>query len=258
MDAQTLAAAMGNRLGGAAEYARFVDGMNAAMIAADINSPLRAAHWCAQIGHESAGLRSMEEIASGDAYEWRGDLGNTQPGDGRKFKGSGPIQLTGRANFTRFSQWAWEHNHIETPDLLVHQPQLVREDPRLGFLAASWYWTVARPQLNSLCDRDDLVGVTRAINGGTNGIDDRRARLAQCKALGVALLPTPTASTAYLQPDEILAQLGPGHPSWKPLGRNDNGDPLTLRDAIGVIGREKAETGRLLRAIARPTTGGTP
>lgn len=257
MDAPTLSAAMGGSLGGPDAYAPFVAGMNTAMVAANITNPLRAAHWCAQIGHESGGLRWMEEIADGSAYEGRVDLGNTQPGDGRRFKGSGPIQLTGRANFTRFSQWAYEHNHIEIPNLLVDQPQLVRQDPRLGFLAASWYWTVARPNLNALCDADDLNAVTRSINGGLNGIDDRRQRLARCKQLGAALMPTPTASTKLLQPDEILAQIGSGHPDWKPLGHDEHGDPLTLRDAVGAIGREKAEQGRLLRALAHQE-GTTP
>ena len=79
MDAQTLSTAMGCSLDRATEM---LTGMEGAMQAAKINTPLRAAHWCAQIGHESGGLRWMEEIASGSAYEGRADLGNTQPGDG--------------------------------------------------------------------------------------------------------------------------------------------------------------------------------
>lgn len=158
-----------------------------AMRAADINNVERAAMWCAQIGHESAGLRYMEEIASGDAYEWRQDLGNIYPGDGRRFKGSGPIQLTGRHNFRAFTAWAKREGHSNID--FEAQPHLVRENPKWGFLAASWYWVVARPQINAMSDARNLEGVTRAINGGTNGLADRRARYNRCLALGSRLLP---------------------------------------------------------------------
>ena len=183
MDAATLARAMG----GTADYDALVGPMNQAMIAAQITTPQRAAMWCAQIGHESVGLRYMEEIADGSAYEGRADLGNTHPGDGPRYKGSGPIQLTGRANFRAFTRWAQAAGHT-THDFEA-RPELVRQDPRWGFLAASWYWTQARPQLNALSDAGDLEGATRAINGGLNGIADRRARYQRCLALGGALLP---------------------------------------------------------------------
>ena len=189
MDAATLARAMG----GTADYGALVGPMNQAMIAAQITTPQRAAMWCAQIGHESVGLRYMEEIASGAAYEGRADLGNTQPGDGPRYKGSGPIQLTGRANFRAFTRWAQAAGHT-THDFEA-RPELVRQDPRWGFLAASWYWTQARPQLNALSDAGDLEGATRAINGGTNGLADRRARYQRCLALGGALLPEGGAMT---------------------------------------------------------------
>lgn len=166
-----------------------IDGYNIAMKAANITNVNRAAMFAAQIGHESMGLVYMEEIASGAAYEGRRDLGNTRSGDGRRFKGSGPIQLTGRSNFTAFSRWAAQGGYIGDPMLFVNRPELVRQNPAYGFLAASWYWVVARPNINPMSDRRDLEGVTRAINGGLNGLADRRARWNRALRLGSALLP---------------------------------------------------------------------
>ena len=179
MDIHTLRRVMGN----SAIPADYAAHFNAAMKAAGINNQRRAAMWCAQIGHESVGLHYMEEIASGAAYEGRRDLGNVCPGDGMRFKGRGPIQLTGRSNYRSFTQWC------RSKGLAKHDfeaaPHLVGT-PRWGFLAASWYWSAARPQLNSLSDAGDIEGATRAINGGLNGIDDRRSRYQ--RAMGMNLV----------------------------------------------------------------------
>lgn len=184
MDADILARVMGCTV---ARAQQMLPGYIGAMAAADITNVNRAAMFAAQLGHESVGLQYMEEIASGQDYEGRRDLGNTQPGDGRRYKGSGPIQLTGRNNFQAFTRWA---NGKGITDIdFEARPELVRQDPRWGFLAASWYWVVARPQINSLADRRDLEGVTRAINGGLNGLADRRARYDRALALGDRLLP---------------------------------------------------------------------
>ena len=171
----------------------------------------RIAMWCAQIGHESAGLRYMREIASGQAYEGRQDLGNTQPGDGQRFAGRGPIQITGRHNYTQVSQWAHSQGYVPTPTFFVDDPALL-ETPKWGFLGTAWYWTVARPGINGMADRRDLEGVTRAINGGLNGLADRRARWDRCLGMGARLLeltkigPPPTAPEEgflmALTPDE--------------------------------------------------------
>lgn len=206
MTADVLAEAMGCSRSRAAEM---LPGMLGAMQAAQITTPLRAAHWCAQIGHESVGLVYMEEIASGDQYEWRTDLGNNQPGDGRRFKGSGPIQLTGRRNFGLFSEWCFAKRYTTSPTLFVDHPELVRNDPKWGFLAASWYWTVARPALNSQADRDDLEAVTRSINGGLNGLADRRERLARCKRLGAKLLPPQTSGGLTMEASDELTKRFP-------------------------------------------------
>ena len=189
MDAQTLAQAMGNVPG--VDYTALSPGFNEAMVAAGVTTVRRAAMWCAQLGHESVGLRYMREIwgptPAQRGYEGRVDLGNTRPGDGKRFMGRGPIQVTGRHNYTSLSQWAHKEGLVPTPTFFVDNPTEL-EKPRHGFLGAVWYWTTQRP-LNQLSDAGDLTGATRAINGGTNGINDRRARYNRALALGEALLP---------------------------------------------------------------------
>ncbi len=204
----------------------------------------RAAMWCAQIGHESGGLRWMEEIADGSQYEGRADLGNTQPGDGRRFKGRGPIQVTGRGNYAQLSRWAHGKGLAPSPTFFVDQPEQLASD-RYGFVGVVWYWTAARPQINSLADAGDIEGVTRAINGGLNGIDDRRGRWDRCRAIGDQLLtlvadasPAPPPPAKQFPQDYtdrelilwIIAQLGEGDPLWPSKG-------MTLRDKVWSLGK---------------------
>lgn len=137
-----------------------------------LDTPLRLAHFMAQVAHESGGFRYMEEIASGSAYEGRADLGNTQPGDGRLFKGRGPIQLTGRANYRLFGR--------ELGIDFEQHPEIVAL-PSIGLLVACHYWQ--KRGLNALADADDVLAITKRINGGQNGLDDRKAYLAKAKAL---------------------------------------------------------------------------
>lgn len=187
MDTATLAQAMGSNPG--VDYTKFTAAVNEALTASNCTTTLRAAHFLAQIGHESAGLRYMREIDPGHYLENRRDIGNDRPGDGPKYRGAGPLQITGKLHFRNFGKWCHGRGLVSDPEQFVKHPEQL-EQPRWGLLAASWYWTVARPNLNSQADRDDLVAVTRSINGGTNGIADRRARLDRCKALGARLLPT--------------------------------------------------------------------
>ena len=145
----------------------------AQMPARDISTPLRQAHFLAQVGHESGELRFKEEIASGAAYEGRRDLGNTQPGDGPRFKGRGLIQLTGRANYQRYGQAIGK-------DLLTNEQwKQVADDPNLAVDVACWYWETHR--LNQPADQDDITTITRRINGGLNGLDDRKRLLTRAK-----------------------------------------------------------------------------
>lgn len=132
----------------------------------DIDSPLRWAHYLAQIAHESAEMRYSEEIASGKAYEGRRDLGNIYKGDGVKFKGRGLIQLTGRTNYTNYKAFCG-FDVVSKPELLCQPVGSIR--------SSMWFWS--KKGLNALADKDDFATITRRINGGTNGWDDRKKYL---------------------------------------------------------------------------------
>ncbi|MDO4630885.1 MAG: C39 family peptidase [Corynebacterium sp.] len=161
-------------MGGDVDYSLHVDAANEAMRQAQCTSILRQAMFLAQIGHESVGLRYFREIDPGYYLRGRADLGHG-PGEGEQWRGAGPIQLTGKNNFRAFGRWCHQQGLIDDPEVFVAQPELVAT-PRWGWLAASYYWVVARPDINQLADRGDVVGVTRRINGGTNGLEDRRRR----------------------------------------------------------------------------------
>lgn len=127
-----------------------------------IDSPKRQAAFLAQVGHESGSLVYTKEIASGEAYEGRADLGNIHPGDGVKYVGRGLIQLTGRANYTALTS-------AFGIDLLSNPEQL--EKPELAARSAGWFWM--KHSLNQFADSDKFGSLTKAINGGYNGLDDR-------------------------------------------------------------------------------------
>ncbi|MCE4555399.1 glycoside hydrolase family 19 protein [Roseateles cellulosilyticus] len=157
------------------EVAEFSPRLQQVMANRHIDTPLRQAHFLAQIGHESGEFRFRAEIANGEAYQGRADLGNLQPGDGRKFKGRGLIQLTGRANYAEYGRAIGQEAE------LLDSPERVATDAALCADVAGWYW--AKNNLNALADADDLTTLTRRINGGLNGYDDRRRLLLRAKAL---------------------------------------------------------------------------
>jgi predicted chitinase len=143
-----------------------------------VNTPLRLSAFLAQLAHESGELRYFEELATGQAYEGRADLGNVKPGDGRRFKGRGPIQLTGRLNYRAAGRSLGL-------DLEEHPEQAAL--PAVGFRVAVWYWTTRH--LNDLADKGTDVAfgaITKRINGGTNGLAQREVYyLAARQALGL-------------------------------------------------------------------------
>lgn len=156
----------------------------------DCTTAPRIAMHGAQIGHESVGLRYMFELwgptADQAGYEGRIDLGNTQPGDGYRFRGRGPVQVTGRSNYTELSQWAYSEGLVPSPTFFVDDPDQLASDT-YGFIGVTWYWTTQRP-MNDAADARDIVRATQYINGGQNGIDDRRNRYNHALSLGDQLL----------------------------------------------------------------------
>lgn len=139
--------------------------LNACLVRFQINTAPRIRHFLAQIAHESGGLQWLQELATGDDYEGRLDLGNTQPGDGRRFKGAGVIQLTGRANYQAFADFMGDRRIMEGCQYVA---------ATYPFTSAGFWWH--NNGMNTLCDRGATVEqVTRRVNGGFNGLNDRIA-----------------------------------------------------------------------------------
>ncbi|HEV2772514.1 MAG TPA: peptidoglycan DD-metalloendopeptidase family protein [Thermoleophilaceae bacterium] len=247
----------------------------AAMREARITSKPRAEMFLAQLWHESAALKYFEEIAAGAAYEGRRDLGNTQPGDGRRFKGRGPIQLTGRANYRA----AGRALGLD----LESRPKLAAT-PKVGFRVAAWYWTSR--SLNQLADRGDFREITRRINGGYNGWNDRVRWLKRMRSLdvrpgdpslsrgdrgrGVVVLTrrlsfvrSPETGKRYLDGKrdrfdvETVKALKrfQGEHGLEPSGKFG---PKTEKALARAVARRKRAVARRKHAVARPKHGGRP
>jgi putative chitinase len=157
--------------------ALFVDPINSAMEEFEINTAKRQAAFLAQLAHESGQFRYMEEIASGAAYDDRKDLGNTKPEaiavayrhgttPGRWWKGHGPIQITGYDNHRACSVGIFGDEYI-----LVDDPKRITT-PDDGCRAAAWFWKTHG--LNDLADVGYFLRITRRINGGLNGLEERQ------------------------------------------------------------------------------------
>jgi putative chitinase len=152
---------------------RYLQPLVNGMDAHGIHTPLRRAHFLAQLGHESCDLRCSEELASGAAYEGRAQLGNTHPGDGPRFKGRGLIQVTGRFNYAAYGRQKGR-DFVTAPN-----HDLLATDPELAVDVSCWFWT--KHGLNAWADADDIRALTKVINGGYNGLADRQARLDRAK-----------------------------------------------------------------------------
>lgn len=185
--------------------------LNAAMAQHGIDSMLRTAAFIAQLAHESGEFRWMEEIwgptAAQQRYEPPNDLakrlGNNEPGDGKRYKGRGPIQITGRFNYRRYGELLG----ID----LVGQPEQAAT-PAVAFAVAALFWQSNR--LNDLADSGDFVTLTRRINGGTNGLADRQKYHERAKdvlALGFEPGPPPVATRGARRAPATLEPLSRGH-----------------------------------------------
>jgi predicted chitinase len=162
---------------------------NQALIRAKCTNYPRVAMFLAQLGAESGSFRYTEELASGSEYEWRQDLGNVFPGDGERYKGRTYIQVTGRHNYGALSAWAFAKGFVPTATFFVDNPEMLA-DVKYIFLGPIWYWTVAR-DMNAYADARDIVGATRAVNGGLNNLAGRTARYEYAMTFGRKLLPPP-------------------------------------------------------------------
>jgi len=161
--------------------ATFLPFLNATMKEFGIDSKARTAAFLAQVGHESGQLIYVKELASGAAYEGRHDLGNTEEGDGVRFKGRGLIQITGRANYVAVGK-ALNIDVMITPALLEYPENATR--------SAGWFWSTHH--LNDYVDKGDFVTLTKRINGGTTGLTDRMMLWERAKTI----LPEPTSESA--------------------------------------------------------------
>jgi putative chitinase len=160
----------------------FLSAFNAALALYGIDSARRVAAFIAQIGHESGELRYVRELGS-EQYLSKYDtgllaarLGNTpeQDGDGQRYRGRGLIQVTGRRNYLACSQ------ALFGDDRLLREPVLL-EQPQWAVASAAWFWQ--SNGLNELADKDQFTTITRRINGGLNGLEDRLRLWARAKAV---------------------------------------------------------------------------
>ncbi len=145
-----------------------------------ISTPLRMAHFLAQIAHESGELKHTRELGNA-AYCQKYEvgklakmLGNTQKGDGYRYKGRGLIQITGRANYQ-----AYQDSRFCKGDIMAN-PKLL-ELPLGAVKSAMWWWK--EHGLNELADKDDILAVTKTVNGGTNGLQQRKEYLERAKKM---------------------------------------------------------------------------
>ena len=136
-----------------------------------INTPQRVAHFMAQCCHETGGLKFLKECGNSvyfkkyDKGKLAKMLGNTKPGDGERYKGRGLIHITGRANYQAYQDSGYCKGDIMSSPWLLEQP--------IGAAKSGMWWWM-KHGLNELADKGDLVAVTKKVNGGTNGLEDRK------------------------------------------------------------------------------------
>lgn len=206
---------------GSKHYAHLQDltpALNKVLLKYGIDTPLRIAHFLAQMAHESMGFRRFEEIWPNPKLDERGvarngnrfqlryekmrrNLGNTEPGDGYRFRGRGLVQLTGRYNYTAYGRAIGRDlTGGKNMDAVARLP--------LAVDVAGWFWTTRRISLNVLADGDHFIRITRSINGGENGREDRRRYLIRAKkVLGVSGVQFARPKTYTVRPGDYLSKI---------------------------------------------------
>lgn len=227
MSTETVAARMG-----AGVYAKPLEDT---CIEYGIVTALQKSHFLGQVAHESDSFRTAREYASGAAYEGRKDLGNTQPGDGKRFRGRGLIQVTGRSNYLQCSL------HFFGDDRLLRNPEIL-EQPEYAARCAGWYWQSRG--LNKWADQDNLREITRRINGGYNGLADREKKTAQAKRLFDELLAQNTPAGAG-------ARSWPIPPAPKPTPAMTSSNPIDSRSLEDLEPKTRALAKRFVEEAER-------
>lgn len=249
-----------------ARRAACLDPINVTMQRYGVLSLARAAAFLAQIAHESGELQFMHELWGPTAQQKRYDppsdlarrLGNTQPGDGRRYRGRGPIQITGRANYRRYGR-------LLDLDLEPHPERAA--DPPVGFLIAGEYWV--RNGLNELADSGDFDTITRRINGGMNGADERRRLYQLALDVLAGVFPAGKPAAAAATPKRAGAKRRSGTrrratPPLRPratrtLARGDEAIRLDAVRAVRAARAEAAKAGkRTRRSTSTASTGESP
>lgn len=172
----------------------------------EITTPRRIEHFLAQAAHETAGFSTTEELGGASyfaRYDGRADLGNVKPGDGARYHGRGIFQLTGRANYRRIGGLLGLD--------LEGNPELA-SDPVVSLRIACLYWNDRK--ISAMAEEDDLLRVTRAINGGKNGLEDRR------RSLGIAKREVARLVAAGIRPVDAV--------HYPVLRRGSSGDAVEV------------------------------
>ncbi len=217
--------------------------LNSTMDKFEIDTPLRAAAFVAQLAHESGEFKFMQEIWGPTAQQLKYEppstvatnLGNTEPGDGARFKGRGPIQITGRANYQRYGDMLGV-DLVENPDLAA--------TPQIAFALAGLFWKTNG--LNELADIQDFIKITKRINGGTNGLPSRQKYYERAKAVlgtrGPARgISRGAAPEAIATPAVELSAVAAAETNILPRGWETISDALSTAETAPVTKKKPAK-----------------
>ena len=213
--------------------------LNLAMQTCEVNTMLRTAAFIAQLAHESGEFRWMEEIWGPTDAQRRYEppnalaakLGNTQAGDGLRFKGRGPIQITGRFNYAKYGG-------LLGIDLIADPPRAAAPDA--AFATAGLFWKTNG--LNALADAQQFITITRRINGGTNGLADRQQYYAKAQAVlaqGFTAGAVSRGARSVALPSVPAAALTRGHEA--------------IRKAIAAVAKKVVGNKLTAKAVAKGT-----